>query len=184
MVTETATSDVVIISIGVLYFSKISNTFLYSKYKNLNPASNMIGRLSFYAKAINSLDDNDVRISKRAQIPYNRLRGFEKGKVGPKDSGDYIGGNYVTAVNLSTNIPTFLDTIENIDFKYYIDMANVWGVDYDSSIDDSNFIRSSTGIGVDLLTPVGPLSFSFTQPITKKSSDKTETFRFNLGTTF
>ena len=164
--------------------NEISNTFLYSKYKNLNPASNMIGRLSLYAKAINSLDDNDVRISKRAQIPYNRLRGFEKGKVGPKDSGDYIGGNYVTAVNLSTNIPTFLDTIENIDFKYYIDMANVWGVDYDSSIDDSNFIRSSTGIGVDLLTPVGPLSFSFTQPITKKSSDKTETFRFNLGTTF
>jgi outer membrane protein insertion porin family len=164
--------------------NEISNTFLYSKYKNLNPASNMIGRLSLYAKAINSLDDNDVRISKRAQIPYNRLRGFEKGKVGPKDSSDYIGGNYVTAVNLSTNIPTFLDTIENIDFKYYIDMANVWGVDYDSSIDDSNFIRSSTGIGIDLLTPVGPLSFSFTQPITKKSSDKTETFRFNLGTTF
>ena len=164
--------------------NEISNTFLYSKYKNLNTASNMIGRLSLYAKAINSLDDNDVRISKRAQIPYNRLRGFEKGKVGPKDSGDYIGGNYVTAVNLSTNIPTFLDTIENVDFKYYIDMANVWGVDYDSSIDDSNFIRSSTGIGVDLLTPVGPLSFSFTQPITKKSSDKTETFRFNLGTTF
>ena len=164
--------------------NEISNTFLYSKYKNLNPASNMIGRLSLYAKAINSLDDNDVRISKRAQIPYNRLRGFEKGKVGPKDSGDYIGGNYVTAVNLSTNIPTFLDTIENVDFKYYIDMANVWGVDYDSSIDDSNFIRSSTGIGIDLLTPVGPLSFSFTQPITKKSSDKTETFRFNLGTTF
>lgn len=164
--------------------NEISNTFLYSKYKNLNPASNMIGRLSLYAKAINSLDDNDVRISKRAQIPYNRLRGFEKGKVGPKDSGDYIGGNYVTAVNLSTNIPTFLDTIENIDFKYYIDMANVWGVDYDSSIDDSNFIRSSTGVGIDLLTPVGPLSFSFTQPITKKSSDKTETFRFNLGTTF
>jgi outer membrane protein insertion porin family len=164
--------------------NEISNTFLYSKYKNLNTASNMIGRLSLYAKAINSLDDNDVRISKRAQIPYNRLRGFEKGKVGPKDSGDYIGGNYVTAVNLSTNIPTFLDTIENVDFKYYIDMANVWGVDYDSSIDDSNFIRSSTGIGIDLLTPVGPLSFSFTQPITKKSSDKTETFRFNLGTTF
>jgi len=164
--------------------NEISNTFLYSKYKNLNPTSNMIGRLSFYAKAINSLDDNDVRISKRAQIPYNRLRGFEKGKVGPKDSGDYIGGNYVTAVNLSTDIPTFLDTIENVDFKYYIDMANVWGVDYDSSIDDSNFIRSSTGIGIDLLTPVGPLSFSFTQPITKKSSDKTETFRFNLGTTF
>ena len=39
-------------------------------------------------------------------------------------------------------------------------------------------------VGKDLLTPIGPLSFSFSKPITKKSSDKTETFRFNLGTTF
>ena len=65
-----------------------------------------------------------------------------------------------------------------------MDAANVWGVDYDSSIDDSSKIRSSTGLGMNLLTPVGPLSFSLTQPITKKSTDKTETFRFNLGTSF
>ena len=63
-------------------------------------------------------------------------------------------------------------------------MANVWGVDYNSAIDDSNSIRSSTGIGLDWITPIGPLSFSLSQPLTKKSSDKTETFRFNLGTTF
>jgi len=71
-----------------------------------------------------------------------------------------------------------------MDFTYFIDIANIWGVDYDSTIDDSNYIRSSTGIGLDFLTPVGPLSFSLSQPITKKSTDKTETFRFNLGTTF
>jgi outer membrane protein insertion porin family len=40
------------------------------------------------------------------------------------------------------------------------------------------------GVAVDLLTPIGPLNFSLAQPITKSSSDKTETFRFNLGTTF
>ena len=77
-----------------------------------------------------------------------------------------------------------MNTVENIDFKYFIDFANVWGVDYDSKIDDSNQIRSATGIGIDFLSPLGPLSFSLSQPITKKSSDKTETFRFNLGTTF
>ena len=71
-----------------------------------------------------------------------------------------------------------------IDFSYFIDIANVWGVDYDKSIDDSNAIRSSTGIGLDFLTPIGPLSFSLSQPLTKKSTDKTERFRFNLGTTF
>ena len=51
-------------------------------------------------------------------------------------------------------------------------------------MDQSNTIRSSTGLGMDWLTPVGPLSFSLTQPLTKDRSDKTETFRFNLGTTF
>ena len=65
-----------------------------------------------------------------------------------------------------------------------MDFANVWGVDYNSSLDDSNQLRSSTGIALDYLSPIGPLSFSWTIPVTKKSSDKTETFRFNLGTTF
>ncbi len=164
--------------------NEISNTFTYSQYKMLNSANNMIGKASVYLKAVNSIDDSDVRISKRAFIPYNRLRGFEKGKIGPLDNNDYIGGNYISTLNLSTNLPEILNTVENIDFNYFIDVANVWGVDYDDTIDDSNKIRSSTGIGVDVLTPIGPLSFSFSKAITKKSTDKTETFRFNLGTTF
>ena len=56
-------------------------------------------------------------------------------------------------------------------------------MDYSDSIDDKNTIRSSTGVALDLRTPVGPLTL-LSQPITKKSSDKTESFRFNLGTTF
>ena len=163
---------------------EISNTILFTQYKKLSSKSEMIGKASIYLQAINSFDGSDVRISKRGYVPYSRLRGFEKGKVGPIDNNDYIGGNYVSALNLSTNIPTILNTVENIDFKYFIDFANVWGVDYDSKIDDSNQIRSATGIGIDFLSPLGPLSFSLSQPITKKSSDKTETFRFNLGTTF
>ena len=85
---------------------------------------------------------------------------------------------------MSTNLPGILNTVENIDFLYFIDIANVWGVDYNSAFDNSNKIRTSTGIGLDWLTPVGPLSFSLTQPLTKTSTDKTESFRFNLGTTF
>jgi outer membrane protein insertion porin family len=164
--------------------NEITNTFIYTKYKALNPSEEMIGKASFYFKAINSFDGSDVRISKRAKIPYRRLRGFEKGKIGPVDNDDYVGGNYVSALNFSTNLPYFLSNFENLDFSYFIDFANVWGVDYDNSIDDSNKIRSSTGIALELISPVGPLSFSLTQPITKNSSDKTETFRFNLGTTF
>ena len=165
--------------------NEIANTFVFTQYKTLNKSSEMVGKASLYLKAINSIDGSDVRVSKRAQMPYNRLRGFEKGKLGPRDdNGDYIGGNYVSTLNLTTNLPGILSTVENIDFSYFIDFGNVWGVDYDSSIDDSNVIRSSTGIGLDWLTPIGPLSFSLTQPLSKKSTDVTETFRFNLGTTF
>ena len=164
--------------------NEISNTLIYTQYKSLNQSTDMIGKASLYLKAVNTLDDSDVRVSKRNRVPYNRLRGFQKGKIGPVDNSDYIGGNYVTALNLSTNLPAIFNTVENIDFLYFIDLANVWGVDYSSAIDDSNSIRSSTGIGLDWITPIGPLSFSLSQPITKKSSDKTETFRFNLGTTF
>ena len=164
--------------------NEISNTIGITQYKALNESANMIGKASFYFKAINSVDGSDVRISKRGHIPSNRLRGFKKGKVGPKENLDYVGGNYVSAINLSSNLPGVLSSLENLDFSYFIDVANVWGVDYDDSIDDSNTIRSSTGIALDILTPVGPLSFSVSQALTKKSSDQTETFRFNLGTTF
>ena len=60
----------------------------------------------------------------------------------------------------------------------------MWGVDYSDTIDDSNKLRTSTGVAVNWYTPVGPLNFSLAQPITKANSDRTESFRFNLGTTF
>ena len=134
--------------------NEISNTIVFTKYNELIKSSEMVGKASLYLKAINTIDGSDVRVSKRANVPYNRLRGFEKGKVGPVDGSDYIGGNYISTLNLSTNIPGILPTIEILDFKYFIDIGNVWGVDYNSSLDKSK-IRSSTGIGLNILTPVG-----------------------------
>ena len=65
-----------------------------------------------------------------------------------------------------------------------MDAANLWGVDYDSTISDSSKIRSSIGLAVDWLTAVGPLNFSLSEAITKTDTDVTESFRFNIGTTF
>jgi Outer membrane protein/protective antigen OMA87 len=77
-----------------------------------------------------------------------------------------------------------LPSAETIDFKYFIDAGNVWGVDYSGTIDDSSKIRSATGITMDWFTPIGPLNFSFAKDITKASTDKTESFQFSLGTSF
>ena len=127
---------------------------------------------------------DDVRISKRLGVPSSKLRGFEKGKVGPVDNKDFIGGNHVTALNLSATLPNILEGLDNLDIGVFLDAANVWGVDYDSSLDDKSTIRSSTGVAFNLLTPIGPLSFSFANALSKASSDITETFRFRLGTQF
>ncbi len=162
--------------------SPILNGYEITGYKEL--MDDMILTAGFYARAINSLSGDDVRVSKRLFMPKNRLRGFEPGKVGPKDGSDYVGANYITSFNISSTIPYILQTMENIDLKVFVDAANMWGVDYSSTVGESNKIRSSLGAAVELLTPVGPLSFSLSQAISKAGSDKTESFRFQLGTTF
>ena len=96
---------------------------------------------------------------------------------------DFIGGNYYAIMNFSSTLPQILPNSQNLDIGTFLDIANIWGVD-DDVLEDGSELRSSIGVGVDWFTPVGPLSFSFAHPITKNSSDKTETFRFNLGTTF
>ena len=161
---------------------EIVNSIEYSKYQQL--IGDMIGRFSIFSKAVNTVSGKDVRVSKRAYIPASKLRGFEPGKVGPIDNNDYIGGNYVTSVNLSATLPQLLPSLENTDFSVFMDAGNVWGVDHSSSVKENGKIRSAVGIGVDFLTPIGPLTFSLSQNITKASTDTTQSFRFNLGTSF
>ena len=144
----------------------------------------MIGKFSFYGRAINSITGDDVRISERLYMPSRKLRGFERGKIGPVDNSDYVGGNYVSAMGIAATLPKIIPTVQNADFSIFLDAGNVWGVDYSSTVAESNTIRSSTGVGIDWHTPVGPLSFSLATPLSKASTDKTESFRFNLGTTF
>ena len=154
----------------------IYNKYDFKVYKKLS--ENMIGSFSYHLSAINSLDDGDVRISERLNLSSKKLRGFKKGKVGPKDNNDYIGGNYATAMTASTTLPDFLPDLDSVDFSLFIDAGNIWGVDYDSSLDNSK-LRSSTGLSIDWLTPIGPLNFIFSQPITKSPTDVEETFRFD-----
>ena len=158
------------------------NNYQYSHYFDLFEKN--VSSISLLLKSAKSINNKDIKLSERVKIPSNRLRGFESGRLGPKDGDDFIGGNYGYALNFSSTIPQLLDQSQNVDFLFFIDAANLWGVDYDNSLDDSGKIRSSTGIGLDWFSPLGPMNFSLAYPITKEDGDKTETFRFNLGTTF
>ena len=162
--------------------SFIENAFAASTYRTIS--ENIIGAGKFYIAAVNGLGSDDVRLSKRKGLSTRRLRGFKKGKVGPVDSKDHVGGNYAAAINLEANLPNFLPEDTKTDVKLFLDFGNVWGVDYDDSLDDSNKIRSSTGAAANWLSPLGPMSFVFSTNLSKASTDETEGFNFNIGTTF
>jgi len=160
----------------------LTNSYNYKIYSELY--ENNISSFSLLLKSATSVTGDDIKLSERLSIPSSRLRGFERGKVGPRDGSDYIGGNYLTAINIQSSVPKLFDNSQSLDAIIFFDAANVWGVDYDSSLNDGSEIRSSIGIGIDWLTAVGPLNFSLTEVISKSDTDVEETFRFNLGTTF
>ena len=172
-------------SIDIPMLSKtysLINSYNYQYFTELYP--NNITSVSYYLSSVNSITGDNVKLSERLYMPSNKLRGFKYGAVGPKDGLDYIGGNFVTSFNLASTLPQIFENSQNTDFSVFFDMGNIWSVDYDSNIDDSNKLRSSLGVSLDWFTPIGPMNFSLSQPLSKASTDQTEAFRFNLGTTF
>ena len=159
----------------------LKNYYNYSQY--FSYFENNVSSISFYLEAANSLNNKNIKLSERINIPSSRLRGFERGRVGPKDGDDFIGGNYAYSINFASNLPFIFEESQNLDFLVFADAADIWGVDYNSSI-KGNGIRSSIGVALDWMSPLGPMNFSLAYPITKETGDKTESFRFNLGTSF
>ena len=161
--------------------SAIMNSFDVSAYHDFS--DDVIGSLKFHTQTINGLD-KDVRLTKRLYMSRNSLRGFNTRRVGPKDGADWIGGNYIASVSAEAQMPNLLPESYRTDINVFFDAGNVWGVDFSDSIDESNKIRTSVGIGANVFTTVGPLTFVLAQDITKASLDETETFNFRLGTSF
>ena len=160
----------------------ITSGYVYDHYLTISETTASVG---LFLKNTTGLSD-DVRISERIGLPRKRLRGFKPGRIGPVDQGDdHVGGNYAAALSFTSNLPMVAPNLQNFEFNYFLDFGNVWGTDYRSSdFDDSNYLRVSTGAGVEWWTPVGPLNLTFSHALQKKSTDEFEGFQFNIGTTF
>jgi outer membrane protein insertion porin family len=103
---------------------------------------------SFFAKASNSISGDDIKLTERNFLPSSKLRGFQSGKIGPKDGNDYVGGNYASSINVNSTLPQILVGKSKYRFKCFFRCRKCVGhVDYDSSISDSSKIRSAAGIG-------------------------------------
>ena len=102
-----------------------------------------------------------------------------KGKI-----SQIIGPVIDVSFENSETLPNLLEDLDNLDIGVFLDAANIWGVDYFDGEDEGSEIRSSIGVGIDWFSVIGPINFSLTENISKASTDITESFRFNIGTTF
>jgi outer membrane protein insertion porin family len=131
-----------------------------------------------------AFNDKDVKLSDRIFASASDIRGFQQRGLGPVDSGDHIGGNNLATLSLKSTFPNPIPENLRATTFLFLDMGNVWGADYSSSISDSSKLRTSTGIALDLMSPIGPLSFTYSIPLSKASTDKEQNFLFNIGSSF
>ena len=150
----------------------LSYQILFQLVLTQSLSEDVIGAAKLYLTAVNGIGSDDVRLSKRRKfLSTRRLRGFESGKIGPLDGSDHVGGNYAASLNLEANLPKLLPESTKTDVGLFLDFGNVWGIDYDSSIDNSNKIRSSAGLTASWISPLGPMTFVLSQNISKASTD-------------
>ena len=131
-----------------------------------------------------AINNKDVKISDRLYSSSSDLKGFEPRGVGPVDTNDHVGGNNLATLSLKSTFPNPIPDGLRSTTYLFLDMGNVWGVDYSDTISNSSKIRSTAGIALDFVSPIGPLSFTYSVPISKASTDKEQNFLFNIGSSF
>lgn len=115
------------------------------------------------------------------------VRGFEQGSLGPQDvTGAVVGGT--KKVNLNAELLTPFPGAGNdrtLRMYAFLDVGSVSGPGGGLAINENaNSLRSSVGVGISWISPVGPLRLAFAKPIKKFDGDKIQTLQFQIGTTF
>ena len=115
------------------------------------------------------------------------VRGFDQGSLGPKDaSGTVVGGT--RKLNLNAELLTPFPGAGNdrtLRLYAFVDAGSISGPTAGlANNENSNKLRSSIGVGVSWISPVGPLRLAFAKPIKKYDGDKMQTIQFQIGTTF
>ena len=111
------------------------------------------------------------------------VRGFEQGTLGGRDiTGAYIGGPKKLALNLEMLAPfPGAGNDRTLRMFGFVDVGNVYGENEKVTFAQ---MRSSTGLGLSWLSPVGPLRFAYASPIRKFAGDRIQKIQFQIGTSF
>jgi outer membrane protein insertion porin family len=113
-----------------------------------------------------------------------------------------VGGNALALGGVELIFPTpFLDEgmANSIRSSLFVDVGNVWDTEFNfnglkdlasselrrvEDYGDVGRYRSSAGLSVQWLSPMGPMIFSFAKALKKEDSDDPKFFSFNIGKTF
>ncbi len=124
------------------------------------------------------------------------VRGYRGNYLGPRDPEDSdrpMGGNARVLARAELLFPPTPEA-QSVRLQAFVDAGQVYDthLDYEESdafpkgLDriDLGEMRAAAGVGLVWMSPVGPLTFSFSEPLNATDDDQTETFQFSLGTAF
>jgi len=111
------------------------------------------------------------------------VRVFDQGSLGPPDvTGTYVGGNRKMNINTSLYLPVpGSGNDKSLRIFLFADAGNVWQEDEKLELSS---LRSSAGVGLSWISPVGPLQLSWGVPLRKEPTDRIQKFQFQIGTAF
>ena len=111
------------------------------------------------------------------------VRAFEQGSLGVVDpTGAYIGGAKRFNANTELYFPVpGTGNDRTLRIFAFADIGNVWREDETVT---GGSLRSSAGLGLSWISPVGPLKLSWGKPLSVQRNDRIQRFQFQIGTAF
>jgi outer membrane protein insertion porin family len=169
------------------------------------PIQDVIGVLRLQGGYIHGWGSDGLRMLDHFQMGPNLVRGFAPSGIGPRDltpgtRNDALGGSMYWGASLEFQTPVFFAPKEvGIKLAVFADAGSLWNYvgptswlpplpgatgEFLQPSSNGMFVNSSVGAGLLWASPFGPLRFDVAYPITKRSFDRTQVFRFSGGAVF
>ncbi len=159
------------------YRVSVKNNFYF---KQKNSESNFFALSSF--DLVDTLNGDRLKTVDALSLGGRNFKGFDFRGIGPKDNlSNYLGGKKRYTLSIGHTSTFLFDKKDNILFSNYFSVGSLWDNDYKN---DDHKLRASFTSAFDVLTPIGPLTLSYSIPIAKEQNDKTNNVSFSIGTTF
>jgi len=136
---------------------------------------------------ITAIDDK-ITSSNRFFLGGKKLRGFDNGGLGPRDTGNNqaVGGNNFYNFSFELKSNKFMPEDTGLEWLVFSDIGSIWGTDYETNVKGFDDIepRITSGFGLAMVTPIGPLQMIWGFPVQSQDYDIEENFQFSIGTSF